>query len=503
MGGFRNRIASEQVRELELEIMRLNGLVVHLNGTIESLNDAIANKDAMIISLQEQVKELTRRTTMNSTNSSKPPSSDGYNKPKPKSLRAKTDKKPGGQPGHKGHNIVLPHPPDETLDHIPDKCSTCPHLIKCASNGVFFCEESRYVIEAVMTTKVIEHRRMSAACPFENFDGNEPETGSFPENVTAHIQYGHSFTALVGILDAYGAMSDSRISDILCGFFGVTICPGTIVNKTAECAEKVSGILHEIEERIREARVKHSDETGIRVGGGLYWAHTASTEMYTRLHLDRKRGIDGIEAAGILPRSKGVVVHDCWPSYWKMEHLEHATCGAHLLRELNGIEEMEPDHTWPGMFKELLLDMKSAKERAIAEGKTNLEPERLKEFEDRYDRIIQKAEEECPPARIVQGKRGRYIKRGKEGSLIFRLKEYRTEVTRFVYEADVPFDNNLAERDIRIMKPKLKVSGCFRSEEGAIAHLDIMSYFGTATKHDISAFDAMIAALEGRGYIVL
>ena len=185
-----------------------------------------------------------------------------------------------------------------------------------------------------------------------------------------------------------------------------------------------------------------------------------------------------------------------------MEHLEHATCGAHLLRELNGIEQMEPDHTWPGMFKELLLDMKSAKERAIAEGKTNLEPERLKEFEDRYDRIIQKAEVECPPARIVQGKRGRYIKRGKEGSLIFRLKEYRTEVTRFVYEADVPFDNNLAERDIRIMKPKLKVSGCFRSEEGAIAYLDMMSYIGTAKKHEISAFDAMIAVFEGKGYIV-
>ena len=128
MGGFRNRIASEQVRELELEIMRLNGLVVHLNGTIESLNDAIANKDAMIISLQEQVKELTRRTTMNSTNSSKPPSSDGYNKPKPKSLRAKTDKKPGGQPGHKGHNIVLPHPPDETLDHIPTSVPPAPIL---------------------------------------------------------------------------------------------------------------------------------------------------------------------------------------------------------------------------------------------------------------------------------------------------------------------------------------------------------------------------------------
>ncbi len=473
-----------------------------LESEVERLNQVIAGKDAVILSLQEKVKELTRRTNMNSSNSSKPPSSDGYRKPNPRSLRRKTGRRPGGQPGHEGHGIRLPHAPDETIDHLPMKCTDCPNLKDCASGSVFSCAESRYVIDAVMLTKVTEHRRMDADCPLA---GSEADlSGSLPGNLTAHIQYGDSFTVVAGLLDTFGAVSDDRISQLLRSFFGVTLSPGTVVNMTARCADKVSETLEGISGKIAETKVNHRDETGLRVNGKLQWVHTASTDGHTRQIIGPKRGKEGIESNGEIRNFKGVIVHDCWESYWNYENSKHATCGAHLLRELNGIEEMEPGHRWPTRFKELLLEMKSAKEKAISEGKVALEPERLKSFHRRYSLAITAAKKECPPIQIRKGKNGAlYLKRGRELSLVYRLESHRDAVCLFIEDFDVPFDNNLAERDLRNIKTKAKVSGGFRSNKGAQDYLDVMSYLSTARKHGIGMFDAMTAAFEGNPDIVL
>lgn len=478
----------EYVRGLESEVVRLK--------------QEIANRDAVILSLQETVKELTRRTKMNSANSSKPPSSDGYNKPKPKSLREKTGRKPGGQPGHKGSGIKLPHPPDEVIEHLPVRCTGCPNLTKCASGGVFSCAESRFVIEAVVSTKVVQHCRMDATCPLA-YTGDDM-SGSMPEDLSAHIQYGDSFTVIVGLLDTFGAVSDERNSQIVRSLFGVTLSPGTVVNMTARCAEKVSETMEKVSEEIGKEKVNHRDETGVYVDGKLHWVHTASTENYTRQTISPKRGKEGIESNGDVRNYKGVMVHDCFGPYWDYTEAQHAVCCAHLLRELNAIEESEPGRKWPGRFKVLLLDMKSAKEAAIAEGKVALDPKRLKSFERRYSRILRDAEKECPKPQIHRGKNGAlYIKRGKELSLLFRLQHYRDAVCMYVKDLDVPFDNNLAERDLRNLKGKTKISGGFRSLEHAQYYLDVMSFLSTARKHGISMFEALTAAFNGMADIVL
>lgn len=289
---------------------------------------------------------------MNSSNSSKPPSTDGFNKPKPKSLRVKTGRRAGGQTGHQGHNIELPHEPDEVIDHLPPKCAGCPNLVDCASGGVFRCGESRYVIDAVMTTRVTEHRRMVADCPLaaakQGSSSEEPASGSFPEDLTAHIQYGDSFVVVAGLLNTFGAVSDIRTSRLLRSFFDVTISPGTVVSMTSRCAGKVSDVLGSIRERLLESKVNNADETGMPVNGRICWNHIVCNPGYTLQTLSRKRGTEGMDESGILQNYDGTLVHDCWPSYWKYDSMRHAVCNAHILRELNGIEEQEPGHTWPG-----------------------------------------------------------------------------------------------------------------------------------------------------------
>ncbi len=391
----RNRVIEERDRTIS-----------DLDRSLKDRDKVIEEKDKIIASLMELRKEANRKLNMNSTNSSKPPSSDGYRKPHPTSLRQRTGRRPGGQPGHTGHNIHLPHSPDEVIDYLPDRCMLCPRLTECSSKSVFSCADSRYVVDAVMLTKVTEHRRMVAECPDPDAGTEGPTSGSLPESLRSHIQYGDSFTAIAGLLDTFGAVSDSRISQLLRSFFNVSLSPGTVVNMTSRCAELLAPTLKEIRRRIAASKVNHVDETSARVDGKLWWDHVTSTPEYTIQTICTKRGTDGVEANGILKDFEGVLVHDCWQTYWKYDGAEHAVCCAHLLRELNGIEELEPGHLWPGQFKRLLLDMKAAKERAIAKGKTALGERQLRRYSRRYDDIIDLALEESPKLRIVEGKNG-------------------------------------------------------------------------------------------------
>ena len=467
------------------------------------LRQELKARDDLILALQEEIKGLRRKTTMNSSNSSKPPSTDGYRKPKPRSLRAKSGLRPGGQPGHKGHNIEIPHEPDEVIDHLPDRCLCCPRLAECHSDGNISCEDSRFLIDAVMLTKVTEHRRMVANCPMCTSDTREPISGSLPEDLKAHVQYGDSFTVIAGLLDTYGAISDFRISQLLRSFFGVSLSPGTVVNMTARCARKLAPTLEKIRDKVAASKVNNLDETGFNVNGKTHWVHVASTPEYTIQTLSTKRGAEGIRANGIIQDFKGVAVHDCWPSYWMFDQIEHAVCCAHLLRELNGIEEMEPGHRWPGEFRQLLLDMKKARDRAVAYGKGSLSQRQIRRYSVRYDDAIRLALDESPELRIFDGRRGKYLKRGPELSLVERLREHKDSVCLFLRDFDVPFDNNQAERDFRNVKTKMKISGCFRSSGSAQHYLDVMSFLSTARKRGIGMFEAMIAVFEDRTDIIL
>ena len=388
--------------------------------------------------------------------------------------------------------MQIPHEPDEVVDHLPPKCGDCPRLSECRSKGLFSCDEKRYVVDAITITKVTEHRTMRAECPLG--DGG---TGTFPEDVRAHTQYGDSFTTIVGILDSYGAMSDQRISMLLRDLFGVSLSPGTVVAMTSKCAGRITPLLADIREKVIESKVTHHDETSLRVGKGHMWVHVSSNKDNTYLSLCEKRGYEGIEDNNVLPNTSDVAVHDCFSAYFNYDNVKHAVCCAHLLRELNAMEEMNPGHRWPGMFKDLLISMKMSKDDAISRGETALENEILQSFSDRYDDILIQAQAEAPPLPQDPNRRKGAYRRGPERALIGRLIDKKDCVCRFFHDFDVPFDNNQAERDLRFLKTKQKVSGCFRSVEGAKDHLTITSYLSTNRKQGIGAYNAMMAAMRG------
>ena len=389
--------------------------VADLTALVQTLTESNAALNVTIKELQETIRELQRQLNQNSQNSSKPPSSDGFNKPNPQSQRQKSGKKQGAQKGHPGSHMVIPHEPDECSKHFPQKCLSCPHLNECVMSGkVFTCGERRYEVNAVITTKVTEHQSIHvAACPCTG----GPLSGEFPEGIRAYVQYGDSVSVLAGLLSTYGAVSTMRIHVLLGSLLGVSLSTGTITSMVSKCAQKV--------------------------------------------------------------------------------------CNAHLLRELTGVEQYGPEHAWAPEFKTLLRSMKKARDKAVAKGKTELSYYYLHKFDTEYDRLMKLADEECPlPPDPPQKKKGRK-KKGKERSLIERLMALKASVCLFIRNFDVPFDNNQAERDVRNVKTKTKVSGCFRTESGAQDYLDIMSYIGTGRKHGVSAYEALTAAFAGNAQIVL
>ena len=461
---------------------------------INSLQDTIS-------SLQATIKELQRQLGLNSQNSSKPPSTDGFKKPRTKSLRQSSGKKVGGQKAHKGSCQKIPHEPDEVKQHYPDKCLTCPHLSECKSSGsVFQCGQSRFVIDAKIETIVTEHQAMEVAhCPCSN----EKLSATFPSDVKAYTQYGSTISVLATIFNTFGAVSTNRIQTIFKNLLDVTISEATILSMIDKGASLVTDTVKQIKAHIEtNSDIAHADETGLNVNSQKYWVHTASTDKYTYLILHKRRGLEGVKANGAIVDYKGVVVHDCWGPYFKLDNIKHSVCCAHILRELNGVIDAEESHVWAKRFKHLLLNMKKSKEQALDSNKTELDESLLKLLLKEYDEILDYADIEFPSPKKVEGKgRGR-AKKGKTRSLIERLRKLKDEVCRFVQDFTVPFDNNLAERDLRNIKTKIKVSGCFRTTEGAENYLKIMSYIGTAKKNGINAVKALKAAFDGTPDII-
>ena len=447
----------------------------------------------LVAELQARIKELEERLNKNSGNSSKPPSSDGLKKPvkKDRSLREKSGKKPGGQPGHKGSNLTVLSKPDHIEEHLCTECKNCPHYEICHKSAII--KETRYVVDAVIKVNITAHNLLSVpVCPV---CGTE-KTGEFPDNVRSYIQYGNNLEALAVSLNTVGAVSVKRTHEILSGVFNIPISIGTVSNMVSRCAEKLNSVIEIIKTKLKASGINHADETGTNVNGKTEWAHCLSNDKYTYVTLHKKRGYKAIKEIGILMDYQGILVHDCWASYWKLEGVTHQLCCAHLLRELTGISENNPEQKWAPMFKELLIKMKSSKEKAIEKGKAVLSRSTLNKYSRCYDEIITLAKEENPEPPKSQGKRGK-PKRGKILSLIDRLKEHKGEVCLFLNNFLVPFDNNQAERDIRNIKVKTKVSGFFKTEEGAVNYLKIMSFVGTAKKLGKSAYDAIRLAVIG------
>ena len=453
-------------------------LIVNLNANINTLVATLNDQKKLI-------EELNEKLSKNSHNSSKPPSSDGLKKPKTKSLRSSSGKKPGGQDGHIGTNLRAPVKADNVITHLPAKCMKCQFSEKCIKQ-VGCVSDRRYVYDIIIKTEVTEHQKIYMnACAIE---GGMSE-GTFPGYIGAHVQYGENISAFMVALNTAGLSCD-HIHGIIGRVFGIPLSTGTVVNKVQRCADKITGILKEIQERIIQSSVVHFDETGTRVEGKTQWVHSASTERFTYLTLNEKRGKDGMDANGVLPRMKnGTAVHDCWKPYWKFDGVRHALCNVHLLRELNGVIENYPEQKWAQDFRKLLLEMRMQKENYRAAGSTCMRHDCFDYFSGLYDSIIDKALKQNPlPPKT--GKRGKPFK-GTVLSLICRLKVYKDSVCLFATDFAVPFSNNAAEQSVRNVKVKTKNAGCFRSEKGAVSYLKITSYIDSARKNGHNAYEVL------------
>jgi len=447
---------------------------------------------AIIQQQAAKIAELEARLNRNSRNSSKPPSSDRFKKPK--SLRTPSGKTPGGQDGHEGSGLKLMNGPDEFIRHEPDKCSGCPKAAQCQANQE--ASETRYEIDITIKPNIKSHQTMRIECPLSG----EALTGRFPEGINSTLQYGVNLKALAVSLNTIGMVSINRTHEILSGVFGIPISTGTISAMVSVCAEKVADTLAEIKDAVKDAPVIHVDETGARVDKQNVWAHTTSTDSLTYIEIQQSRGKKGIDAIGILINYLGTVIHDCWASYFCYTAIRHGLCNAHLLRELTAVLE-NAKQPWAQELIELLLEMKAVKERLLSQNRHGPTPYLLKKFNLVYDRIMAAALAQNPVPIRDGNQKGR-LKRGKTGALVDRLLAHKDKYLLFFIDFSVPFDNNQAERDIRMFKVKLKVSGCFRSMEGARDFAAVMSYAGTARKHGISAFKAIKDALLGCSFSI-
>lgn len=436
------------------------------------------------------IKELMDQVNRNSGNSSQPPSKDGYKKPSPKSLRESSGKSVGGQKGHKGKTLQIKKEDiTEEVFHLHPGCAGCPHRAECLANAKK--THTKYEVDVEINRKVIAHTAVMLECPAHN---GRCMAGTMPAHLKSTIQYSNRVAAFAVTLYTRGMMSMDRAHEFLKSVLKIPVSVGTIANFVCRCHNKLKEEIRRIHQKVCHLDVCHFDETGFRLHKTLYWLHSASDEKYTYFSVQERRGGPGVKQAGVMPYFTGTAIHDGWASYFKYEQSRHALCCVHFLRELNGIEENYGDK-WAPKFRDLLLTMKRERDKLLLQGASAFSEDVLQRFRQEYDDILDEGYREHPE-RPPQTKNGQ-PKRSKPVRLLNRLRKYKANLCLFAEDFSVPFDNNQAERDIRFTKVKQKVSGCFRTKDGAIAFFDILAYLSTAHKQGFNAFEAVLLALDG------
>ncbi len=444
------------------------------------LKEKLDLTNLLLLQSLKKIEELESRLNKNSNNSSKPPSSDGL-KREIKNNRSKSNRKPGGQPGRKGSGLSMVENPDETINcKVEQTRCDCGQSLKDVKVAR---QEKRQVIDlADVLIKTIEYlvevkkckcgKQHKGHCPFEG-----------------RVQYGGKFKSFLTYLNVYQMIPTERIQELCKDLFGLSVGDGTIQSGTIACYVN----LQETEEAIRRglilSPVIHTDETGIRCDGNTQWIHSCSNEKYTLYGIHNKRGNEGIDSLGIMQNYRGVCVHDRWASYDKYPGCIHALCNAHLLRDLKFMQE-EEGKKWAGSLIKLL---QKANERKKEGTLTNHFRTRIR---NQITDIVHRALRKEPKEKNIEIKRGRKPK-SKPIRLLEVFKNRLDDVLLFLYRDEVPFDNNQAERDIRMIKLKQKISGCFRTENGAKIFCRIRSYISTARKNHNNIWQALASALKG------
>jgi transposase len=445
----------------------------------------------LIEDLQAQVAELKRRLGLNSSNSSKPPSSDGLAKPAPRSLRRASGRKPGKQPGAPGAGLSLVDDPQKTLVHRPARCAGCRASL--AGAPVAGVVRRQVIGLPVVRREVTEHRIVSCECVCGTLT-----TGTAPAGVNAVVQYGPDVAAVVSYLCVAQHLPHARVVQILTDLLDCPVSTGWIGTVLDRTATALTGFRTRLFDALGRAVVIGFDETGARVGARLRWVHVACTPWLTSYHLDDKRGQPAIDVHGVLPAmTRGqVAVHDGWMPYRKTcyDHVDHALCNAHHLRELIGWADTSPQHHgWAQPLIGLLREGRTRVRDATATGQDRLPAAVLDDLHQRWTQTITAAYTANPPP---PGKA-----RGPVRALIDRLHTHRHDIWRFAADFTVPFDNNQAERDIRMVKLQPKISGGWRTETGARTWLRIREYISTTRKNNIPTLQALRDALTGNPWL--
>ena len=425
------------------------------------------------------VTVLLNRSTLNSKNSSKPPSSDPN---RLKTTRKKSDKSSGAQAGHVGKTLEKTDDPDVIEVISIDRRS----LPKGTYHQAGF--ETRQVFDIDISRVITEYQ----AQILEDEQGNR-FVASFPKGVTKAVQYGNKIKAHAVYLSQYQLLPYKRIQNYFADQLQIPLSEGSIYNFNVQAFAGLVEFEQISKDKLSQALIAHADETGININGKRMWLHCASNKTWTHYFPHEKRGMEAMDEIGILPRFKGILCHDHWKPYYRYP-FTHALCNAHHLRELTRAWEQD-GMNWAKDMEKLLREIN----QAVDDAGNALPPDEASDYRKSYKALLKKAAIECPPPDTPSGKpkRGR-VKRSKARNLLERLINYEDDVLRFMENPLVPFTNNLGENDIRMTKVQQKISGCFRSTEGAKIFCRVRGYLSTCRKQGITASHALKLVFEGK-----
>jgi transposase len=435
--------------------------------------------------------ELEAKQNKNSNNSSKPPSTN--NNKKSLNSRKKTGRSSGAQDGHAGSTLLKIDNPDNIIDIRKEICN-CGCNLSSLEGKI----QTRQVVDLPqMVTNVTEYRTHEVVCP----DCKKVHITEFPVTISQPVQYGDNLQALMVYLSNYQLVPLARTTEIIRNLTGKNISQGTIVNANKRLYDRLEKFEESLKEQLKKAEVLHTDESGLRSEGKINWVHVASTNHATHFSMHKKRGTIATNEIGILPEFEGTMVHDHWKPYYTFTKCTHAECNAHNIRILKGIHE-NFEHMWAMNMGSLLVEIKREIDSLKSKGATSMAESDIKAYDEKYKIIIaQGKEEDAEKCSVKISKRTGKPVKSDALRLLQKLEKYDIETLSFMYDFNIPFDNNLAERDIRMVKLRQKISGCFRGEDGGNCFCRIRSYISTCNKNGQDIMESLKNAIKGLPFI--
>jgi transposase len=504
-----SRIADAEARVTRSQhalVARLTKELIRVKATLATKSAQLIEQQQLNHQLRARIRELEHEVergttvTRDSHNSSLPPSLDPPWKkvPRTRSLRQQSSRRVGGQPGHRGSTLTQTARPGRVITHATNSCAGCGRALREADAVAF---ERRQVFDLPdVRLSVTEHRAETRRC---RRCGTETKAG-FPTGVRAPAQYGPKVLARSAYFRLYQLLPAARTSEALRDLFGCAISPATVERAGRVFSAKLVRAEQRIKAAVRDSQVIGADETGLRVAGRGGWVHVARTDAFTHYAYDPRRGLDAMQEVDILPRFRGTLVRDGYLSYTRFEGCRHSLCNAHLLRELVFIEDLTPAQAvWTKPLAALLIEIKEAAAEARAAGQGQLGGEAQGAYLHRYDRLVKKADRLNPHPSEDKDDGGNSPKKKRRPlstarRLVNRLSRRRDEVLRFMSDLRVPFTNNGSERDLRMVKVRQKISGCFRTGGGARDFCRVRSYLSTARKQGHPLLHALERVLAGK-----